>query len=268
MLLKRRSSFSPRGAWKRSPLVCSSSVPAAFLPPTFGRTCTSRSRCTLPVRMSWIASCVTRSASSATCFSRATTRLRSSLISRKVAFRLVATLALSVTSRMKCASAPASGGICCAAPVMAGATKLIRKKVHAPSSCFETDLTVETWKGTRRPNTGSSTVSLRWSTYVWLVRTVAPDADAFGNWLRSRYATGVSCCAAEVPPLAPPLRSRSRASSRIRASSSPWWPESASFVSTCFFELSLPRVRLSRISTLPRPRDFGFAASSSSSSLR
>mmetsp|Transcript_3937 Transcript_3937/g.10267 ORF Transcript_3937/g.10267 Transcript_3937/m.10267 type:complete len:200 (-) Transcript_3937:1675-2274(-) len=166
MFLKLRSSFSPRGAWKRRPLECSCNSPAAFLPPTLGRTYTSRRRETLPVRMSCSGSCVTRSFLSAASFSRVCTRFRSSLMSRNVFLRLCPTLALSVTSLMKWSSSPASRGNGCAV-VAGGATKLRRRKVQPDSSLRETFLMVEMWKGTRRPKTGSRSVSALPSTTDW-----------------------------------------------------------------------------------------------------
>mmetsp|Transcript_29403 Transcript_29403/g.63251 ORF Transcript_29403/g.63251 Transcript_29403/m.63251 type:complete len:213 (+) Transcript_29403:1003-1641(+) len=186
MFLKMRSSFSPLEEVKRSPLACSSSVPAAFFPPSEGFTLTSRSRWILPPRMRLSASCCTMSASSATCFSCACTRLRSSLMRRKVLLRLVAALALSVISRMKWEEWSASGGICCAAkPEAPGATKLMRRKVQTPSSDLETFLMTEMWKGTSRPKMGSSTQSDLPSTCVWLVLSEAPEEETIGKLLQS-----------------------------------------------------------------------------------
>ena len=67
-----------------------------------------------------------------------------------------------------------------------GATKLMRRKVHPPSSLLETFLTVEMWKGTRRPWMGMRTASCLPSTKVWCVLSGPPPDDDVGYWLASR----------------------------------------------------------------------------------
>ena len=155
------------------------------------------------------------------CLWRACTRLRSSLISRKVLLRFVATFAFSVISRMKCdcSSASAGSAACWLAndAVTPGATNWMRSWVHPSCSCFTTFLIVAMWKGTRRPFTGTSTVSALPSTCVWLSLST-PLVVAVGYAFGSRYASAVSR-APDVPAVGSPC-SWSRFSASVRIWSS------------------------------------------------
>ena len=206
---------------------------------------------------------------------RACTRLRSSLISRKVLLRFVATFAFSVISRMKCdcSSASAGSAACWLAndAVTPGATNWMRSDIHPSCSCFTTFLIVEMWKGTSRPFTGTSTVSALPSTCVWLSLST-PLVVAVGYAFGSRYASAVSR-APDVPAVGSPCSwSRLSASVRIWSSSSSWCAARCSFVSACLLTpCPAFRVRDSLISTLPiRPPlddEAPPASSSPSSSL-